>query len=109
MLNNILYASGSASLLPESTFELERILRFLEENKNLRIRIEGHTDNVGLPDDNLQLSQQRALSVVNWLLDHGISQDRMTSNGFGDTKPLVENDTAEHRQLNRRTELVILP
>lgn len=109
VLNNILYASGSASLLPESTFELERILRFLEENKNLRIRIEGHTDNVGLPDDNLQLSQQRALSVVNWLLDHGISQDRMTSNGFGDTKPLVENDTAEHRQLNRRTELVILP
>lgn len=109
VLKNILFPSGSASLLPESTFELERILQFLQENQDIRVRIEGHTDNVGLPEDNLRLSKQRALSVVNWLLDHGIHQDRMSSAGMGETKPLVENDTVEHRQMNRRTELVILP
>lgn len=109
VLNNILFPSGSANLLSESTFELERILQFLLENPDIRIRIEGHTDNVGLPEDNLNLSRQRALSVIHWLMDHHISPERITSEGLGETRPLIENDTEEHRQMNRRTELVILP
>ncbi|MCF8238074.1 MAG: OmpA family protein [Saprospiraceae bacterium] len=109
VLQNILFASGSDELLMESTFELQKVLEFLRENPGIRIRIEGHTDNVGLPEDNLDLSTRRATSVVKWLLDHGISEDRLLSAGYGESRPLVENDTPAHRQMNRRTELVILP
>ncbi len=109
VLQNILFSSGSATLLPESTFELEKIQNFLVQNPELKIRIEGHTDNIGHPEDNLELSSRRATSVVRWLIDHGIPENRLESIGYGETNPLVENDTAVHRQMNRRTELVILP
>ncbi len=109
VLQNILFSSGSAELLPESRFELQKVQAFLLENPGLKVRIEGHTDNVGLPEDNLVLSTKRANSVVRWLIDHGIDQTRLLASGFGETRPLVENNTPEHRQMNRRTELVILP
>lgn len=109
VLNNILFASGSAELLFESTFELEKVRLFLNEHPKLRIRIEGHTDNVGKPEENRLLSEKRALSVVNWLITNGIAAERMQHVGFGESKPLVENTSREQRQMNRRTELVILP
>lgn len=109
VLNNILFGSGSAELLSESTFELEKVRLFLNEHPELRIRIEGHTDNVGKPEENRLLSEKRALSVVNWLITNGIAAERMQHVGFGESKPLVENTSREQRQMNRRTELVILP
>jgi OOP family OmpA-OmpF porin len=84
---------------------LGTLLEFLTKNTHVtKIRIEGHTDNTGKPDQNQQLSQQRADAVAKWLTDHGIAADRIKTQGFGDTKPEVPNDTAEHKQQNRRTE-----
>jgi OOP family OmpA-OmpF porin len=84
---------------------LGTLLEFLTKNTHVtKIRIEGHTDNTGKADQNQQLSQQRADAVAKWLTDHGIAADRIKTQGFGDTKPEVPNDTAEHKQQNRRTE-----
>jgi outer membrane protein OmpA-like peptidoglycan-associated protein len=84
---------------------LGTLLEFLTKNTHVtKIRIEGHTDNTGKPDTNMTLSQQRADAVAKWLTDHGIAADRIKTQGFGDTKPEVANDTPEHKQQNRRTE-----
>jgi len=84
---------------------LGTLLEFLTKNTHVtKIRIEGHTDNTGKADQNMQLSQQRADAVAKWLTDHGIAADRLKTQGFGDTKPEVPNDSAEHKQQNRRTE-----
>jgi outer membrane protein OmpA-like peptidoglycan-associated protein len=84
---------------------LGTLLEFLTKNTHVtKIRIEGHTDNSGKPDANMTLSQQRADVVAKWLTDHGIVADRIKTQGFGDSKPEVPNDTAEHKQQNRRTE-----
>ncbi len=84
---------------------LATLLEFLTKNTHVtKIRIEGHTDNTGKPDQNMTLSQQRADAVAKWLTDHGIVADRIKTQGFGDTKPEVTNDTPAHKQQNRRTE-----
>jgi len=84
---------------------LGTLLEFLTKNTHVtKIRIEGHTDNSGKADHNMQLSQQRADAVAKWLTDHGIAADRIKTQGFGDSKPEVTNDTPEHKQQNRRTE-----
>jgi outer membrane protein OmpA-like peptidoglycan-associated protein len=87
---------------------LATLLEFLTKNTHVtKIRIEGHTDNSGKPDSNMTLSQARADAVAKWLTDHGIVADRIKTQGFGDTKPEVANDTPEHKQQNRRTEFHI--
>ena len=84
---------------------LGTLLEFMTKNTHVtKIRIEGHTDNTGKPDQNMTLSQQRADAVAKWLTDHGIAADRIKTHGFGDSKPEVANDTPEHKQQNRRTE-----
>jgi len=84
---------------------LGTLLEFLTKNAHVtKLRIEGHTDNTGKPQHNQELSQARADAVSKWLVDHGIDSSRVKTVGFGDTKPEVANDTAEHRQQNRRTE-----
>ena len=69
-----------------------------------KVRIEGHTDNTGKPQHNMDLSQQRADAVAKWLTSHGVEATRLHSVGFGDTKPEVPNDSDAHRAQNRRTE-----
>jgi len=105
----LLFDSGSDQLRPESTPSLKRIASMLQEHPELRIRIEGHTDNVGAKDANKSLSAKRAASVKAALVrDYAISAGRLDSQGFGDSKPLGKNDTSEGRQNNRRVELVKL-
>jgi outer membrane protein OmpA-like peptidoglycan-associated protein len=77
-------------------------------NKDVRILISGHTDNVGSNTYNQNLSQRRAESVKNYLLTKGIKEDRMLSVGMGDKEPILPNDTAENRALNRRITITIL-
>ena len=77
-------------------------------NPALRIEIEGHTDNQGTDEYNLELSMKRAQAVYNYLLEHGISADRLTYKGYGESKPVSPNDTEEGRALNRRTEIRIM-
>jgi outer membrane protein OmpA-like peptidoglycan-associated protein len=103
--SNIMFASGSASLSSQSIEMLGGIARLLEAQPNLNFLIEGHTDNVGDDALNLELSNKRAAAVRNYLIKKGINPARMTSQGFGETKPVGDNNTASGRALNRRVEL----
>jgi outer membrane protein OmpA-like peptidoglycan-associated protein len=89
--------------------ELDRLSKLLEQNPKIRIEISSHTDNVGSAAYNQKLSTNRALSVVNYLVDKkGISKDRLEYKGYGFDDPIALNDTDQGRQLNRRTEFKIL-
>jgi outer membrane protein OmpA-like peptidoglycan-associated protein len=94
-----------ATLRADSEPALNQVLALMKEEPKLALEIGGHTDNVGKPDYNMKLSDARAASVVQWLVAHGIAQDRLASHGYGDTQPLVKNDNDENRAKNRRVEL----
>jgi len=105
----ILFDTGSDRLRPESGPTLKEIATILRQHPDLRLRIEGHTDNVGAKDANLALSDRRALAVKNALVsDFQVDRARLESKGYGDTKPTGGNATPEGRQNNRRVELVRL-
>jgi len=108
VLRNVFFNTGSADLLPASRLELDRLASLLDGNPELRVRINGHTDDVGSEADNLRLSEDRARAVYDYLVDAGISADRLRFKGFGETVPLAPNDSPENRRLNRRTEFEIL-
>ncbi|MEZ4991149.1 MAG: OmpA family protein [Saprospiraceae bacterium] len=104
ILKNVFFASGSAELLPVSTNELDRLYELLNDHAELRIQINGHTDNVGSDTDNLELSEARAKAVYDYLIKKGIEEERLRYKGFGETVPIADNGTEEGRQQNRRTE-----
>ncbi len=108
VLKNIFYDFDKATLRQESTNELERLLKLLNEMPSLNIEISSHTDSKGANDYNAKLSENRAKSVVDFLIKSGISPDRLVSKGYGEEKPISTNETEEGRQLNRRTEFKIL-
>lgn len=107
-LNNLFFDFAKFSLRTESYPELKRLIDFLNSNPAVRIEIGGHTDSVGSDENNLLLSQNRAKSVLDYLIQKGISAQRLTAKGYGETKPLADNQTNEGRQLNRRVEVKIL-
>ncbi len=107
-LNNIIFETNSSLLMTESYEELERVLQLLRENPDLTIQISAHTDNVGNASYNLKLSERRAASVVDFLLQNGANPDRLQSKGYGLTKPLVPNTSDENRQKNRRVEFSVV-
>ena len=103
----ILFATGKADVQPESRPVLKEIAKTLKEHGDLKILIEGHTDNVGSSASNLTLSDARAAAVKATLVsDFGVDGGRITTKGFGDTKPSVPNATAIGRAQNRRVEVV---
>lgn len=107
ILKNIFFETGKYDLQPQSTSELDKLVLLMNENPNLKIQIDGHTDNVGQEKDNQLLSTNRAKSVVNYLLGKAISPQRLTYKGFGSTKPVAVNTTETGKAMNRRTELSI--
>jgi outer membrane protein OmpA-like peptidoglycan-associated protein len=107
-LKNVFFDTDKSTLKPESTVELDKLVTFLNSNKTLRIELRGHTDNVGEKKHNQLLSESRAKAVMDYLIAHGIAKERLTSKGFGDTMPVVPNDSDAHRQMNRRTEYKII-
>lgn len=107
VLRNVFFESGSADLLPASTQELNRLADLLRESPAVRIQITGHTDNVGDDTSNQILSENRAKSVYEYLVQQGIPAERLRYKGFGETKPIDTNDTEEGRARNRRTEFVV--
>lgn len=108
ILKNIFFASGSAVLKPESTGELMNLYQLLQSNPKMNIQINGHTDNVGSDSDNLSLSERRAKAVYEFIINKGISANRLKFKGYGETQPITTNDTAEGKQQNRRTEFIVL-
>ncbi len=108
ILKNIFFDFDKASLRPESTNELERLTKLLNDVPTLKIEISGHTDSKGAADYNQKLSQSRAKAVVDYLVKAGIASDRLTFAGYGKDQPIATNDTDEGRQLNRRTEFKII-
>ena len=107
-LNNIFYDFDKANLRMESISECQRVLEVLNEIPTLKIEVSSHTDSRGNDDYNLKLSQERAQSVVDYLVSKGIAANRVIAKGYGESQPVATNDTEEGRQLNRRTEFKIL-
>lgn len=107
-LNNVFFETGKATLKEESFVELDKVVNFLNEYPEVKIEIGGHTDNVGKPDKNLILSDNRAAAVANYLKGKGITDDRISSKGYGQTKPVVPNTTPANKAKNRRVEFTIL-
>ncbi len=108
VLNNIFFDFNKAVLRPESIPELERLIKLMTDFPTLKIEISGHTDNIGTAAYNKPLSENRAKSVVDYLISKGIDKTRMTFVGYGFDKPIATNDTEDGRQQNRRTEFKII-
>ena len=105
----ILFETGKSTVRPESAPTLKEIAAALSQHPDLKVRIEGHTDNVGVADDNMRLSQARAAAVKDALVkEHGIDAARLETSGLGDTRPVADNKTPEGRSSNRRVEVVKL-
>ncbi|MFY7670415.1 OmpA family protein [Tenacibaculum sp. MEBiC06402] len=102
---SINFDMGKSRIKAESYEIINEISKMLKSNPDLKISIEGHTDNTGDENTNLKLSNNRAKSVLIALLDEGIDESRLTSKGFGQTKPIEDNSTEDDRAKNRRVEL----
>lgn len=104
---SVLFDFDQANIKPDVETSLYSVLTVIEEYPSAKVRIEGHTDNVGDDAYNMILSEKRAKAVKNWLIEHGCSADRLVTIGFGESKPIASNDTEEGRQQNRRVEIII--
>ncbi len=108
VLNNIFFDVNKFDLNPASQVELDKVVQLLQDNPTVKIQISGYTDNAGKPADNLTLSNNRAKTVVAYLINHQIKPERLSYKGFGETQPLANNASEEGRAKNRRTELKII-
>jgi len=100
------FDTGKSILKTESNAIIEQIVQMLKANPDLKISVEGHTDNVGNATSNKTLSEERAKSVVSAIVSQGIVIERLSSSGYGQDKPIGDNNTEEGRTKNRRVELV---
>ena len=106
-LRGIQFESGKSVIKNASFVILNQIAQVIKDNPTFLIEIKGHTDNVGDPANNLILSKDRATAVRDYLVKNGISDKRITANGYGDTKPVASNVTSAGRRLNRRVEFIV--
>ena len=104
----ILFDTGKATIKAESFPSLDGIVAVLNEYNTANFKIEGHTDSTGKPASNLKLSKDRAAAVRKYLVDKGISESRLTSQGYGSKKPIATNKTLKGRNLNRRVEIILV-
>jgi OmpA-OmpF porin, OOP family len=104
---NVYFATGSTKLLKQSYKPLDELVKVLNDNSSLKLKIDGHTDDVGKDDFNMRLSDGRAASVKAYLVSKGISEDRLESEGFGESMPVADNKTAAGKAKNRRVEMKV--
>ncbi|HEX8529290.1 MAG TPA: OmpA family protein, partial [Cytophagales bacterium] len=107
-LNNVFFDFDKTELRPESFPELDRVVMFMNENPNVEIQIEGHTDAKGADDYNLNLAGGRITSVEAYMESKGIAPSRIVTKSYGESVPIADNETEEGRQQNRRVEFKIL-
>ncbi len=107
-LEGVTFESGSATIMEGSFPRLDRVVEYMEHKPSTRIRISGHTDNVGNPRRNQRLSEARAQAVRQYLISKGVAEDRVEAVGHGDARPVAPNDSDEGRARNRRIEAVEL-
>jgi outer membrane protein OmpA-like peptidoglycan-associated protein len=105
---NIVFTGTTVTLMTKSNASLNNIVKILNENPDLKAKIEGHTDNAGDDAKNMTLSANRAEAVKTYLVNKGISADRITTEGFGETMPIADNTTAAGRTKNRRVEIKVM-
>ncbi len=108
VLDNIYFETGKAVLRPESFDALDQVLRFLENNPDMKLEISGHTDNTGSLRINQRLSRDRAKAVVEYMTGRGIPEGMLVYEGYADSQPVAPNDTKEGRERNRRVEFKVL-
>jgi len=108
-LGGVLFYSGKADLLSSGSADMIRLADFFKRNPQRSATIEGHTDSIGAADSNLALSERRAAAVMAELVKLGVASDRLSTRSFGEEQPVVGNDTAAGRQMNRRVEIVFAP
>lgn len=106
-LQGIQFESGKDVIKKSSNTILNQIAKVLIDNPTYLIEVQGHTDNVGKPEMNQTLSEKRAIAVRNYLISKNVEEKRITSKGYGDTKPVAPNTTAAGRAKNRRVEFVV--
>ena len=107
-LSNTLFEFDKWNLTSEAVIELDKVVKWLNDNPAIHVEIEGHTDSMGQSDYNQRLSEDRAKSVYGYFVEHGVSASRLSYRGYGLTNPIADNTTAEGRQQNRRVELKII-
>jgi OmpA-OmpF porin, OOP family len=108
VLDAVYFDTGKATLRPASYAELNELVEYLTLKPSVKIEIAGHTDSAGDDDANLKLSQARADAAKAYLVKKGIAASRVEARGYGETRPVASNDSAEGRQKNRRTEVHII-
>ena len=107
ILNNVFFESDKYELKPESASELSMMIKLLDKNPTLKIEIGGHTDNSGTEELNKKLSENRAKSVYDYLVAHGVAAERLSYKGYAATKPVADNNSPEGKAKNRRTEFIV--
>jgi outer membrane protein OmpA-like peptidoglycan-associated protein len=108
ILRNVFFETDEYELKPESKIELDKLISFLNAHPKVTIEIEGHTDDQGNEAHNRSLSEARAKSVYNYLIENNISKDRLKYKGYAADKPIADNSTEEGRSKNRRTSIQII-
>ncbi len=108
VLNKIFFETGKANLNTSASTDLNRLVKYMQDNATSRLEIQGHTDNTGSISTNNRLSQNRANAVVNYLVSQGVALSRLTAKGYGSSKPIDSNTSPEGRANNRRVEIKIL-
>ena len=107
-LRNVFFETAKWDLKEESTIELDKLVKLMTGNPSMKVCLEGHTDNVGSDASNQKLSENRAKAVYDYLVNHGVEASRLQYKGYGESKPIADNETEEGRALNRRTVFTVM-
>ena len=107
-LNNVFFVQGKPVLLPGYFPELKRLAQTLADNPTLRIRLDGHTDNLGAAPANQLLSEQRVAAIKAYWVKRGVAETRLETQGYGGSRPVAPNDSEVNKRKNRRVQFVVL-
>ena len=106
-MDDVLFDFDKSTIKPEAAAILDRLVAFMNENKDKRVNLSGHTDSIGTERYNQSLSERRANSARDYLAKKGVDSSRISAQGFGETKPIADNKTKEGRAKNRRVEIKV--